>query len=282
MTAVGNIGRPTGPGQLMNASATDTIRIIVNAERTVAVSSPDHLIPWGTSRNNSRNPRFNEKLCRLYPATRALKILDLGCAGGGFVKDCIDAGHLAVGLEGSDYSQRHRRAEWATIPEFLFTCDITGAFEVLLQEPVATTRVQFDVVTSWEVLEHITEADLDRLIANVKQHLAPGGLWIMSIASYDDICNGVNLHQTVKPQAWWVEQFRRRGLEHHAEYVRYFNTQYVRGPKFGAPGSFHLVLCAPGAPVPAIPRERITTRLLDRWIGSRPQRILRLLVVGNW
>ncbi|MGA2221953.1 MAG: class I SAM-dependent methyltransferase [Verrucomicrobiia bacterium] len=174
------------------------------------------------------------------------------------------------------------RAEWGTIPEFLFTCDVTGEFDILLQEPAAATRLQCDIVTSWELLEHIAERDLAKLIANVKKHLARGGLWIMSIAPYDDICDGMNLHQTVQPKPWWVAKFKEQGMEHLEEYVRFFSTQFVRGPKYGAPGSFHLVLCAQKSQVPPIPRERVTTRLLDRWIGSRAQRTLHLLVAGSW
>src|SRR5256885_5567126 len=54
----------------------------------------------------------------------------------------------------------------------------------------------FDVVTSWELIEHIAEKDLTKIALNVKKHLAPGGLWIMSVANYDCVVDGVNLHQT--------------------------------------------------------------------------------------
>ena len=37
-------------------------------------------------------------------AASPLRVLDIGCAGGGFVRSLIDDGHFAVGLEGSDLS----------------------------------------------------------------------------------------------------------------------------------------------------------------------------------
>jgi hypothetical protein len=252
-----------------------SFRILVKAEREVAYSSPDHLLPWGTRWDNSQNRRFNDKLYRLYPRFHErLKILDMGCSGGGFVKSCFDDGCLAVGIEGSDFSKRFRRAEWRTIPEFLFTCDVTGDFEILLEAGTAAKRLDFDVVTCWEMMEHIAEPDIPRVAANVKKHLAPGGLWIMSVSPNEEVINGVRLHQTVQPKPWWIARFSELGLQHMEAYVAYFNTQFIRGPKYNAPGSFHLVLSQDSSKAPAIPNESLLRRLHDLWLGSVPQRVL--------
>src|SRR5215468_10939781 len=98
----------------MTSTATieELSEIVLRAERAVAFESPDHLFPTGTRRDNSRNWRFNVKLYQLlgrrmprigprgawvYWPNIQLKILDLGCSGGGFVKDCLDDGYFAVG-----------------------------------------------------------------------------------------------------------------------------------------------------------------------------------------
>ncbi|HLP76283.1 MAG TPA: class I SAM-dependent methyltransferase [Candidatus Paceibacterota bacterium] len=254
----------------------------INATRAVAYDSPDHLVPWGTRRDNSRNRRFNQKLYRLFGEQRGpLSLLDMGCSGGGFVKDCLDDGCLAVGLEGSDFSKRFRRAEWRTIPEYLFTADITAPFEITGEFADGTRKLQFDAITSWEVMEHIQERDLPAVAANVKNHLRSGGIWIMSVASQDDFVNGVNLHQTVKPREWWIQKFASLGLHHVEAYVRYFNTQFVRGPKYMAPGSFHLALTNDPALAPAVPPESLIVRISDRWLGSTLQRLLRYGITGN-
>lgn len=257
-------------------------RVIVKAQRPVAYLSPDHLMPWGTRRDNSKNRRFNEKLYALYQQQRRqLKILDLGCAGGGFVKDCLDDGCLAIGLEGSDYSRKYCRAEWASIPNFLFTCDITGDFDIFVESTDGSGRLIFDVVTAWEVMEHIAEADLSKLAANVYKHLSPGGLWIMSISPNEEVINGIKLHQTVKPKSWWVEKFKQLGFEHLEEYVRYFNGQFIRGPKYWAPNSFHLVVSYDKTQAPNIPSQRLIGRIYDHWLGSSIQRALKKIIVGN-
>lgn len=250
-------------------------RVILKAEREVAFASPDHQLPWGTKRDNSKNPRFNDKLYRLYPSFKEmLKVLDMGCSGGGFVKSCFDEGCLAVGLEGSDFSKKLGRAEWRTIPEYLFTCDITGEFNIFLEFNQKTDRLIFDVVTSWEVMEHIAEPDIAKVAANVKRHLAPTGLWIMSVSPNEEVINGVRLHQTVRDREWWIGKFETLGLHHCEQFVAYFNTQFVRGPKYGGPGSFHLVLSPDIAVAPAVPHEGTLRRLHDLWLGSVPQKVL--------
>ena len=249
-------------------------QIVLKAEREVALESPDHLMPWGTKRDNSVNRRFNEKLYALFPRAEQLKILDLGCSGGGFVKSCLDDGCLAVGLEGSDFSKRYRRAEWRTIPEYLFTCDVTANFELSIQTEGEPKPLQFDVVTCWEMIEHIAEPDISKVAGNVKKHLAPGGIWIMSVSPNEEVIHGVKLHQTVQPKPWWLRKFAALGFAHSEPHVHYFHTQFVRGPKYGAPGSFHLVLTPDKSRLPPIPPEGPLRRINDLWIGSLPQKIL--------
>jgi len=267
---------------LLNAPATSHT-VVVATEREVAYLSPDHIMPWGTRRDNNTNLRFNHKLYRLYPnpVDGILKVLDMGCSGGGFVKTLLDDGCLAVGLEGSDYSKKHRRAEWATIPDFLFTCDITADFEVSVESHTAGQRLRFEVVTAWELIEHIAESDLSKVAANVAKHLMPEGLWIMSVSTREEIINGVRLHQTVRPRPWWIETFQSLGFKHLESYVHYFNTQFVRGPKYGAPGSFHLVLSMDPAKASPLPKQTVRERLYDSWLGSRLQKSIRHWLIGE-
>lgn len=255
-------------------------RLSVRAEREIAYESPDHLIPFGTRRDNSTHRRFNKKLFELFGIDKSLWVLDLGCSGGGFVKSCIDEGSMAVGIEGSDYSRKLRRAEWRTIPDHLFTADLTAPFEVLGEFTAGEKRIQFDVITAWEVMEHIHERNLAAVADNVKKHLRPGGLWIMSIALADDFHDGVNLHQTVKPKTWWVEKMQSLGLYCADDYVNYFNTQFVRGPKDTCLPGFHLILTNDPKQTPKIPHEPFSHRIFDRWLGSRLQKLLRFAIYG--
>ncbi len=129
-------------------------------------------------------------------------------------------------------------------------------------------------------MEHIHERDLGGVVDNVKKHLRPGGIWIMSVALCDDFHNGVNLHQTVKPERWWVQKLESLGVRCVPDYVRYFNTQFLRGPKDTRRPGFHLVATNDPKLGPTVPAESLSVRLYDKWLGSTPQRLLRFAVYG--
>jgi len=253
-----------------------TSRITVRTEHPIAADSLDHLQPRGTALDNSRNHRFNWKLYALFgDREQPLRVLDLGCAGGGFVRDCLYDGRFAVGIEGSDYSARLGRAEWPVLGgRHLFTADITKPFHVCSEQAGPSGRLQFDVVTLWGGFEHIAEADLPSAFANVCGHLSPGGLVIASISD-----EALPHHQTRRDRAWWMDRFRDAGLTPVESYGSYFAGQYIRGPRYNAPGSFHVIASNDVARAPRAPRLTMTSRMLDRWwYGTRPYHKLRHLL----
>lgn len=218
-------------------------------KKPVAYNSLDHTQPWGTARDNSTNLMFNRKLRWWIPLSQ-LNVLDLGCAGGGFVKSILDDSGFAVGIEGSDYSKVRKRAEWGTIPEYLFTADITEPFKLYrTDEKKQEIPLMFNVITAWEVMEHISEAKLDAVARNICSHLYSNGVVIMSISPNEEIIEGVALHQIVENKDWWVAKFEELGLVHHQEVLSYFGVDYVRGEE-NAPSSFHLILTRFGESVP--------------------------------
>ena len=220
----------------------------MKAEKPVAYDSPDHIQPWGTVNDNSINHGFNLKLMWWLPRSY-LKVLDIGCSGGGFVKSLIDAGCVAVGVEGSDYSLKLKRAEWATIPGNLFTADATAPFEISAHDGERCESMKFSVVTAWEFIEHISEPDLEMVMKNIDRHLAPNGVVIMSVSPKEEIINGVRLHQTVAEKPWWLTKFESLGFIHHDSAEAFFNLDWVRGGA-DAPGSFYVVLTRKGEILP--------------------------------
>jgi SAM-dependent methyltransferase len=172
-------------------------------EHPVAFKSPDHLAPKGTAENNSTNKKFvlymDARLHREFGG-QTLRVMDLGCSGGQMVVDFIQLRWLGLGLEGSDYSLKHRRANWASYANTnLFTCDITKPYQVKLNgQPV-----RFHLITSWEVLEHIAEPDLRQVLRNIADHLELGGYFIATTTETSDIHEGLELHQTRWPNVQW-------------------------------------------------------------------------------
>jgi 2-polyprenyl-3-methyl-5-hydroxy-6-metoxy-1,4-benzoquinol methylase len=182
----------------------------VKTDYPVALDSADHQFPWGTVNDNTRSPRFVAACERYFH--RQLRHLDLGCSGGGLVLDFLLRGHVSVGLEGSDVSLRAQRAEWRLLRNNLLTCDISRPFDVY--EVGCEGAVRFDVITAWEVVEHIANEDLPTLMENVQKHLAPDGLFVGSVTTIPDTSeSGAEYHRTVAPKAWWVQRFRELGME---------------------------------------------------------------------
>lgn len=166
----------------------------------VAYESFDHIEPKGTANDNTHGIAFVQRVEEIADG-RKIHFADLGCSGGGLVKDFIDRGHNAIGIEGSDYSQRNKRAEWATIPDNLFTADITKPF-FIVEEGITGLC---DMITAWDVLEHIQEVNLGVLITNIRNNLKTNGLFVATIATFEDHPH----HVTLKEKDWWLELFKK-------------------------------------------------------------------------
>ena len=202
--------------------------IQLETNNPIAYESPDHLNPYGTARDNSTNKKFVEYMADLikseYPHNY-LGALDLGCSGGQLVKDFKDLGWMAVGLEGSDFSLKHKRANWAQLANTnLFTCDITKPFQITSHKSPA----KFNLITMWEVLEHIHTNDLPQLFKNITAHMAYGGYFVASTTSTPDIHNGVDLHQTKWIKEQWVHWLACNFPQFKLVEFKLKSYQYVR------------------------------------------------------
>ena len=183
------------------------MRFEIETKRPVAIDSPDHIMPRGTKLDNSKNMNFNRYLLEMFDDKPS--VLDFGCAGGGMVKTFVDSGCVAIGLEGSDYNLKQQRAEWATIPDNLFTCDIGYRFILHTGD---RNSYKFDVITMWEFVEHISTDRVDRMIKNAKAHLKPNGYIFGSTNDHHSIYQGVEHHQTIRPFSWWAAKFAEHGF----------------------------------------------------------------------
>jgi len=229
----------------------------VQTNKPVAYDSPDHIGPWGTADNNTKNPKFNQKLLDYIPP-QDIRLLDIGCSGGGLVKTIIDDGGYAIGIEGSDYSQKQKRAEWATIPDQLFTADATAPFAIMDD---AGKQLSFNVVTAWEFFEHIAKDQLPNVLQNIKKHMSSNGILLASIAAYEEVINDITLHQTVLAKDEWQKFFAKHGLVRQPDLERYFHFDMLRGEPFHYSGSFTIALTKEGE---SVPHPQKLKRLINR------------------
>ena len=74
--------------------------------------------------------------------------------------------------------------------------------------------------------------------------------------------------------------FKRNGLHHTEELARYFNSQFIRGPKQNAEGSFILFLSKEAFSSDRIPKLSLKEWLIDKWLYSAPQKFLKKSFIG--
>jgi len=114
--------------------------------------------------------------------TEPRRLLDIGCGTGVFLDEARRAGWTVRGLEVSPYA-----AAEADRRDLFVTC---AAVEQVELEPVA-----FDVVTLWDVLEHLR--DPVAVLRRVAGALRPGGVLALSTGDVTSLCarlSGVRWH----------------------------------------------------------------------------------------
>lgn len=215
--------------------------------KPIAINSSDHNFPEGTAVDYTRRLGLCQKVEELFG--RKVAFLDVGCSGGGLVIDFLIRGHFAIGIEGSDYSKQAGRAGWGIIPNNLFTADITVPFRIQSGDDLK----KFEVISSWEVLEHIKTQDLDSCFKNVYEHLADDGIFVGSIGILPSFAkpSGEPLHHTIKEPAWWMNKLQECGFKpldpqpfHFLNFCRGNGNGY-RDPNFegdGESAGFHFVV----------------------------------------
>lgn len=180
------------------------IKPTIVTDHPIAYESHDHLEPKGTANDFTKNGAYVRELINRFGSD--MKYMDLGCAGGGFVVQFHGYDVFAVGVEGSDYGRKRNQFGWASHPGYLFTADITKPFHFVDEEK---SNIYFDAISAFDVLEHIHKEDLPHLLSNIYNNLAPGGIFIASIATFED----QGYHVTLEEFPWWDKLFKDNGFE---------------------------------------------------------------------
>ncbi len=163
--------------------------------------SKDYTEPKGGAHDNTYSDNFvncfnNQKI----------SYLDLGCAGAALVESLYNKGHDSFGIDGSDSQKKQGLNSWGRIPERLFNADITEPFHFIDED--TNKKFKFDVISAWDVMEHLFEDKLPGFCDNLKDNLKSDGYFVCGIADFED----EGYHVTIHNKEWWIDMFDRNGL----------------------------------------------------------------------
>jgi len=146
--------------------------------------------------DNSTDIDLIEEAIDRFDLTNDEKInwLDLGCGGGAFIVDAnsFPKTNICVGLDGS--CGVYKQSNWnnENNKSILKHADLTKEFFI---QDENNNDIKFDVITSWEVIEHFHENQLDQFFKNVYHHLDENGVFFGSIALFPDTRDEKGYHQ---------------------------------------------------------------------------------------
>jgi cyclopropane fatty-acyl-phospholipid synthase-like methyltransferase len=107
-----------------------------------------------------------------FPKDRNIRLLDLGCGYGSFLYACAQSGYR--NLMGVDNSP-----EQVALAEKLGIREIGEIIQKNIFEFLREVKVEFDVITAIDVLEHFTKEEIMILLPLIYDALKPGGLFVI-------------------------------------------------------------------------------------------------------
>jgi len=155
---------------------------------------------------------FGKIADRLIEDFRPTSTLDAGCAIGLLVEALRDRGVEAEGIDFSEFAIGKARAD---IRGFLSVGSIT--------DPLPR---RYDLITCFEVLEHLTPEDAEQAIANLCAFTDD------MVVSSTPMHYRDPTHTNIHPQEYWTERFARQGfirdVEYDAAYIAPWAARYTR------------------------------------------------------
>jgi GT2 family glycosyltransferase/SAM-dependent methyltransferase len=146
---------------------------------------------------------------------RPRRVLDVGCAKGFLVESLRDRGVEAFGIDISEYALSEVR------PDIRPYCRLASATERF--------DGTYDLIVCIEVLEHLSEADGRRALANICASASD----VLFSSTPDDFVEPT--HVNVRPASWWIERFGELGFALDPEFDARFISAHAMRLRAGAP-----------------------------------------------
>lgn len=158
--------------------------------------------------------------------------VDLGCGPGYMVLNMRKRGFESFGLDISDYAL-------SIAPEAIR--GYLYKFDMEFVNDSHFGREKFDLLTSFETLEHIEPKNADRAIGHIWHLLKPGGTALLNICTKDQPgWDSDPTHVNVVGRQWWQGKLQSRGfhedfateakLKEFHLFAKYYGTFVLRKP----------------------------------------------------
>lgn len=218
-------------------------------EHSFALNSPDYYSPTDFREyKTTRSQRFVCKVEQIFQK-KPVKHIDLGCGRGGITLDFLLRKNISVGLDGTDVFSTAFEREWDILGgKNLFTADVCEEFKIFYKEKKGKEEpFQADIITAFELLEHLPEEKLSRFFKNIADHLTANGLFVCSISYGSYMINGIEHHICRHPKDWWISKMGECGFVpvennpfHPYDFPRGcdHNYDFIKHPELGC----HLVM----------------------------------------
>jgi ubiquinone/menaquinone biosynthesis C-methylase UbiE len=153
----------------------------------------------------------------------SLKMLDVGCGEGYYVRDAIEEGIDAYGIDISTHALENALAEVKDRITFGSLAEIPFADE------------EFDVITALDVIEHIHPKDTLNAVAEIRRVLKPDGIVIITTPSSNFGYWVFDLtHINVRPPKFWkliLEEYNFKvQMFYIPSFLKYYAKNYIPIP----------------------------------------------------
>jgi ubiquinone/menaquinone biosynthesis C-methylase UbiE len=163
------------------------------------------------------------KFLRKGSSSSPLKMLDVGCGEGYYVRDAIEEGINAYGIDISTHALENALAEVKDRITFGSITEIPFADE------------EFDVMTAFDVIEHIHPKDTLNAVTEIRRVLKPDGIVIITTPSsnFGDWVSDLT-HINVRPPKFWkliLEEYNFKvQMLYIPSFLKYYMKKYIPIP----------------------------------------------------
>jgi 2-polyprenyl-3-methyl-5-hydroxy-6-metoxy-1,4-benzoquinol methylase len=170
-----------------------------------------------SERITNKSKKHMMKYMKFVRKTAYLKMLDVGCGQGYYVRDAIEEGIDAYGIDISTHAFENALAEVKDRITFGSIIEIPFGDE------------EFDVMTAFDVIEHIQPKDTLNMVKEIRRVLKPGGIIIITTPNSNFGGWVFDLtHINVRPPRFWKLVFEQHNLQVKMFYLPSFLKYYIK------------------------------------------------------